>query len=478
MLIVWLAAGFGPVACQSGEVTPTPEPLATFLENARDLAADQQYNEAVRVLEQAADSYPTSARPLIQVGQIYLQQQQLLPAEDAFNRALARDLQNSLATAGLAETYLRQSNTLRSLSLWKEAATLDPELPGVFSGLGRVYLARLEFDAAREAFLEQLTYHPDDEATWFLAALSAPVDNKAARDYLAKLPADISESLAAQRDYLAATLDSVKNRSPKERSQAISIAMVQIEAWPLAIYALQIAAADDTASDAEKAETLAFLGHALAQYGRPALVTFRQAESLDASSPLPAYFQGIYLRQQHAYGVAEDMLLHAAALDEKNPAVYIELAKLKTEQGFLSAAEEYYMKAVEVAPDDVDLQLVQANFYAGRSYRLEEAGIPLAEALVEIDDKNAEAYDLLGWMQFLTGDLDEAETNLRRAIELDPQLMRARFHLARFLEAQGQLTDAHQAYQTITERDVTGAYRASAWEGIYRIEGQLDETEK
>ncbi|MCB0197287.1 MAG: tetratricopeptide repeat protein [Anaerolineae bacterium] len=477
-LIVWLTIGFGLVACQSDEATPTPEPLATLLDQARDLADDQQYNEAVAVLEAAAENYPTAAGPLIQAGQIYLRQQQLLPAEDAFNRALARDLENPLATAGLAETILRQGNTLQALSLWKEAATLDPELPGIYSGLGRVYLARLEFDEAEEAFSEQLTHQADAEATWYLAALSAPVDEEAARAYLAELPTDMPDHLAAQYDYLTATLDTAENGSPDERAQAIGIAMVQIEAWPLAIYALQIAADDDTASDAAKSETLAFLGHALAQYGRPALDMFRQAEVLDGSSALPAYFQGIYLRQQKAFGVAEDMLLRAANLDENNPAPFVELAKLKTEQGFLSDAEAYYMKAVEVAPEDIDLQLLQANFYAGRSYRLEEAGIPLAEALVGIDEDNAEALDLLGWMQFLTGHLEDAESNLSRAVELDPQFMRARFHLARFFEAQGQLTDAYKAYQAITEQDLTGNYRAAAWEGIYRIEGQLDEAEK
>lgn len=464
-------AGLMLMACRSSEPTPTPVPLADFLAQASTLVAEKRYHKAVERLEAAAEAHSASPVPFIQIGQIHLRQQQTALAEDAFNRALARDLANPIAIMGLAETQLRQGSTLRALSLWQEVVTLDPELPGVFTGLGRVHLARLEFDAAKAAFAEQLARQPEAEAAWYLAAMTAATDIEAARAYLTEMPANLSDDLVARRDYLAAVLDSAGDGPQSEVDQAVGVAMVQIEMWPLAIYSLQIANQAENRPDAEKAETLAFLGHALAQQGRPALETFRRAEALDPNSALPAYFQGIYLRQQNALGVAEDYLKRAAALDAKNPAVYIELARVKRDQGNLAAAEDYYMTAVETAPDDFSIQILQAKFYAGRSYRLEEAGIPLAEALIEADRDNAEAYDLLGWMQFLTGAVDNAETNLRRAVELDPDLISARYHLARLLETQGQLAEARQAYEVVTERDISGAYRGPAWEGVYRIEG-------
>lgn len=463
------------LACNSDEATPTPEPLVNFLDEATTLIEEQEYSQALVVLEQAAETHPQSPMPLIQVGQIYLQQQQIKPAEDAFNRALARDLQNPIATIGLAETYLRQGNLLRARSLWQDAVELDPDLPGAFTGLGRVHLVRLEFDKAAEAFREQLAHHPDDEAEWYLATLELPSDIAVAREHLGAISTDVSADLAARRDYVAAILEPFEaDASQSEIAQAAGIAMVQIEAWPLAIHALQLAGQIDDQPDQEKAETLAFLGHALAQYNRPAIEIFQQAEEIDPTSALPAYFQGIYLRQKNALNVAEDYLQRAATLDPDNPAIYIELARVKTDQGNLTAAEEYYMIAVEVAPDDLAIQTLQAKFYADRAYRLETAGIPAAEALVEIDEDNAELYDLLGWMQFLVGDLDNSETNLRQAIEIDPELMSARYHLARFLEAQNQLTDAEQEYQLITERDATDTYRPLAWEGIYRIRDRLE----
>ncbi|MCB9102441.1 MAG: tetratricopeptide repeat protein [Anaerolineales bacterium] len=463
------------LACQTVESTPTPESLQNFLSQATTFIDQERYSEAVDVLEHAAEAHSESPIPLIPLGQLYLHQQRNNLAEDAFNRALARDLENPVATVGLAETYLSQGNSLKALSLWQKVSETDPDLPGVFSGLGRAYLARLEFDAAQDAFLEQLSHSQDAEAQWYLASLVMPTDMTKARAYLAAMPTDISDNLFARRDYLNAILEPFGSDAPQAAiAQAEGVALVQAELWPPAIHALQIASQAEDQTDKDKAKSLAFLGHALAQYGRPAIETFRQAEMLDPASALPTYFEGIYLRQKGALNVAEDTLQRAASLDPKNSGIYIELARVKTDQGSLADAETQYMAAVEAAPDDRLIQTLQVKFYADHTYRLNEAGIPAAEALVEADKENAEAYDLLGWMQFLAGDLDQAETNLRQAIELDPKLMSARYHLARYLESQGQLTEAEQTYRLITEKDLAGTYRSSAWEGVFRIQKQLN----
>ncbi|MCB0168824.1 MAG: tetratricopeptide repeat protein [Anaerolineae bacterium] len=463
------------LACQTVESTPTPEPLQNFLSQATAFIHQEHYSEAVDVLEQAAEAHSESPIPLMQLGQLYLHRQQNNLAEDAFNRALARDLENPVATVGLAETYLNQGNSLKALSLWQKVSETAPDLLGVFTGLGRAYLARLEFDAAHDAFLEQLSHSPDAEAQWYLASLVMPTDITKARAYLAAMPPDISDNLVARRDYLNAILKLFGSDAPQAAiAQSEGIALVQAELWPLAIHALQIASQAENQTDQDKAKSLAFLGHALAQYGHPAIETFRQAEALDPASALPAYFQGIYLRQKGALNVAEDALQRAVLLDPKNPGIYVELARVKTDQGNLASAEAQYMAAVEAAPDDHQIQTLQVKFYADHSYRLNEAGIPAAEAFVEVDEDNSEAYDLLGWMQFLAGDLDQAETNLRQAIELDPKLMSARYHLARFLESQGRLTEAELAYRLVTENDLAGTYRSSAWEGVFRIQKQLN----
>jgi tetratricopeptide (TPR) repeat protein len=450
---------------------PPREPLPTYLNRAEAFVAQRQYSEALKTLEKAAELYPEETQPLIKIGQIYLSRRQWLLAEDAFNRALARNLRDPVATAGLAEVKLNQGDLTRALSLWQETTRLNPDLAGVFTGLGRTHIWRFEFEAAHDAFLTQLTHQSDPEAQWYLAALVAPSDLTAANDYLLAIPAGSSTDLFARRDYLLAALVPFTAESPQaEVAQATGIALTQVGFWPLAVHALTIAAEYPNQSPEEKAETLAFLGHALAQAGRPALDLFEQATALDPGSALPLYFYGIYLRRKGAWRAAEEQFEQAIALDPENAAIYVELAQVKVDQGNFDAAEGYYRAAAKLAEDDPQIQLLRVQFHANRGYRMAEAGIPAAQALIEADEDNAAAYDLLGWMQFLSGDSAEAEKSLRKAVELDPNLISARYHLARYLETEGKVTEAIEQYRQIVEWDTVGIFRDQATKALQRLE--------
>ncbi len=453
----WLLA-----ACSALVSTPPPTPATV---NLAPLLAERRYSEALTLLENAAASQPTDPTSLIQMGQIYLRQRRWLPAEDAFNRALARDPNNALATAGLAEAKQQQGNWPQALNLWQAAAGQNPQLPGVFSGLGRTLLARLEFEAAREAFAAQLEHQPDPEALWYLAALEAPLDVSAANQHLLEIPADAPPDVLARRDYLLAALVPFTAASPPgEVAQGVGISLAQAGLWPLAINALQTAqaVADPAAPPPEQAKTLAFLAHARAQARQPALDLFEQAMRLDPDSALPIYFYGIYLRQQNALKSARQHFQQAIQLDPDNAAILAELAQTSAEQGNFAAAEDFYRQAVEASGSSPELLLLQVAFHGGRGYRVAEAGIPAAEALLAGDEENAPGHDWLGWMYFLTGQPELAEESFRRALELEPNLISARYHLARLLQANRQPVSAAEEYRRVVDWDTTGLYRDRA----------------
>jgi tetratricopeptide (TPR) repeat protein len=276
-------------------------PLTSYFKEAETLLAEQKYSQAATLLEEAAQAHPEDTRTLLRLGQIYLRQGQPVAAEDAFNRSLARDLSQAPAMAGLAEVKLRQGDLGQALYFWQQAAAVDPDLPGVYTGLGRTHLLRFEFDQAKEAFLAQQARRPDPETQWYLAALEAPSDFATANHHLLSIPHNVSADLLARRDYLLAALVPFTAESAQaEIAQAVGIAFIQVEQWPLAVHALTAAAQYPDQAEAEKAESLAFLGHALAQAGRPALELFEQAAALKPDSALPLYFHGIYLREQGA----------------------------------------------------------------------------------------------------------------------------------------------------------------------------------
>ena len=166
---------------------------------------------------------------------------------------------------------------------------------------------------------------------------------------------------------------------------------------------------------------------------------------------------------------AEIMFQEAAELDPNNAAIYIELARTKAEQGDFSEAEAHYATAAGLAEDDLQVQLSWVRFHAFRGYNLTETGIPTAEDVVAAFEESAEAYDLLGWMQFLSGEPKKAEQSLRRAIELDPELVSAHYHLARQLEANNQPVAAIEQYQLVVDRDSSGLYRDRALKDLQRL---------
>lgn len=464
VIIFFLLAGLSCVP------KPQPAPPANFMIRAEPLIAERRYSEAVAALEEIAQAYPDTPLPLLKIGQIYLRQQRWLLAEDAFNRALAREPHNGLALAGLAESLYGQNRLDEAIKIW-QAAAANPHLPGVFTGLGRAYLAEFEFEAAQEAFLEQQRQQSDPEALWYLAALTAPSDLSAGRDYLQAITAPQGSSLAGRRDYLLATLKPFNDASPQTKvAKATGIALAQAQLWPLAIHALTLAKEKQGA--VADAETLAFLGYAQVQAGRPALDLFKQAQQADPKSALPLYFQGLYLRQKGTLRAAEAAFKQAVTLDPKNAAFYVEMAETKAQQGDLASAELWYEAAVQVSEKDLQFRLLQAKFFANWGYRMAEAGIPAAKAIIETDKNNAEAYDLLGWMQFLTSAPEGGETALRQALALNPDLTSARYHLARQLEALGRKTEAAEEYQRVIDWDSSGVFRDRALKDLQRLKAK------
>lgn len=451
---------------------PATLPPTEYRAEAQALLAERRYSEALTVLEAGAAAHPGDTGLLLRQGQIYLAQQRWFLAEDAFNRALARDLENVEATMGLAETLLQQRRHREALEKWQRATRLNPDQPGVFTGLGRTWLALFQFEEARTAFEAQQTRRADGEAAWYLAALTAPLEGAAAKSYLDSISAGAedarSTSLAARRDYLAAVLAPFDGETPPSVvAQATGIALVQIEQWPLAVHALEAA----LAAEANNAEGVTFLAHARAQAGQPALDLFTEARRLAPDSALPLYFEGLYLQQQTALQAAGDRFEQALARDPENAAIYFEMARTKEFQGDLATAEVWYQGAVDVAEEKATFRRALVRFYMNRTYNL-SAGIRLAEQLVANQPDDAELQDALGWLRFLSGAPDGGRAALQEAIRLDPTLVSARYHLARYYEVNRQSAAARTEYQRVIDWDTSGLFRDQAYVGLGRLEGR------
>ncbi len=445
-----------------GAVPTVPPPvgaIAPLWAEAADLRSLKSYAAAVEIYEQIAALSPRDPEPLLAVGEIYLAQHRWPLAEDAFNRALVRDGGNGRALAGLASARWEQGDPLRAVSLWETALTQNPNLPGVHVRLALAYLDLGRLADAEATLRRELVRFDDPVAHLYLAMIRSLADADGARRELAAIPDDGPPSVAAARDYLWAALDGAETAgSAAGAARSLGLAFAQIEEWSLA----RVALARALTLNPTDAETMAFLGHAEAQLGRPAFAHLSAAVAARPDWPLAHYLLGLYYLQQEVYEFAVEEFRVTLRLDPGNAQAQADLARAYVGLGQYLAAEEALMGAVESAPDDLTFRLALARFYADHTFRVADRGLAAAQAAADLAPDNPQARDLLGWMYFLAGDPERARLHLDSALRLDPELVSAHYHLGVVRDALGEEEAARFAFSRVVDLDTDGFYRDRA----------------
>jgi tetratricopeptide (TPR) repeat protein len=208
------------------------------------------------------------------------------------------------------------------------------------------------------------------------------------------------------------------------------------------------------------ARTHAYLGHVLGRLGEgvAALEHLLKALELDPDCAICHYFLGVQYRSWGLWSEARAEFERALAIDKDNAAIYVDIAQTYLKELDYVSAETWLKEAVEREPS---FRLILAQFYINHLIKVED-GLLLAREVIEHDPKNAIAYDLLGWAYYLTGRISEAESSLREALSLDPDLACAHYHLGVVLSAKGEKDSARWEYQRAMDLDMEGFYRERA----------------
>jgi tetratricopeptide (TPR) repeat protein len=448
--------------------TPPPvgaiQPLWT---QASHLQTIKSYAAAVEVYEQIAALKPQGTEPLLAIGDIYLAQHRWTLAEDAFNRALARDGGNVHALDGLAAARWEQGDQLGAIKLWETAlpprSTSYPRLESKLSHVRiRLALAYLDTDRPADAeamFRQELAHADNPVAHLYLAMVGAIDDPNSARRELAAISDDAPPAVVDARNYLLTALNQAEvAETAAEGAKSLGLALVQIEEWQLARVALERA----LMLEASDAEAMAFLGHTKSQLGRPAFSRLSAAVQAQPDWPLGHYLLGLYLLRQGAYQSAADEFLVTLELDPGNAQAQVDLAHAYVDLGNYLAAEEALVGAVESEPDDLTFHLALVRFYADHTLGITDRGLAAAQVAADLAPDDPQVYDMLGWMYLLAGDPALARSHLENALQLEPELVSAYYHLGVLHNVLDREEEARTAFSRAIDLDTEGFYRDHA----------------
>jgi len=182
---------------------------------------------------------------------------------------------------------------------------------------------------------------------------------------------------------------------------------------------------------------------------RAFLGTVRASEPLQQAQLVLA--EGQILRDAGKLEAAYMVLEEGARAHPANADLLYDYALLAEKSGRLEEMEKALRSVMEQAPDN-------HHAYNALGYSLADRNIRLQEALVLIDKAMQMApgdpfiMDSMGWVQYRLGNLNEAETHLRRAYALRSDVEIA-VHLGEVLWQKGQKADAQKLWREARAKD-------------------------
>jgi len=140
----------------------------------------------------------------------------------------------------------------------------------------------------------------------------------------------------------------------------------------------------------------------------------------------------------------------------------------------LQHAEEFAQKALGIDPQLSDAHVALARIY-GLRYDYPRAVAEFRKA-IDLDPKNAVAWDLLSWALAYQQPADalEAEKAAREAMRLEPSLLMANYHLGRALILQGRYPEARAAFEQIRQLNPSSSQTDLGLGQVYLAQGNSE----
>ena len=204
------------------------------------------------------------------------------------------------------------------------------------------------------------------------------------------------------------------------------------------------------------AEAYAYLGLCKDNLDKNGIIELLEAVELAPDLALPHIILGIHWINKSKNDMAMNEFERALNLDPNNPAILAQIGAVYEAKGEIPNALQAYQAAAEINPQDPDFWLLLAQISLQYEFDVSEIALPAARNALALKPLNAPALDALGYSYYLLGDMNFAEKYIHRAVELDPELASAQYHLGLLNFHQNKSEAAIAAFKLAQKLDPDG----------------------
>ena len=367
---------------------------------AQDLLLSLDYAGALAIYNGMVADDPSDSQSFLRISQIYRQQKDFDKAREANDKAKA------LEPASIEIRY-NEVNILEAEDRTQEAAQ---QLKDLLSSTGK-----RTYNQAERGNRVALLNH--------LAALYRSMDQVAPAIDAYRQMAEVNPDLAAQSE--AEIIEAY--RASKDFSKAQQEADAAIKKWP-----------DDRTIRVVRASMLAEMGKvddAAADLKK--LLGGKEDRETDLALA-QVYDKG---KRWDDMGKALDAAEKLSDTDEEKRDIWFTRGAMLERMKKLDAAEAQFRKVLVADPENAGAMNYIGYMLADANMRLEESLTLISQAL-DREPGNGAYLDSLGWVQYRLGRLDDAEKNLRRALDKTPRDPTVHDHMADVLMKQSKVKEA------------------------------------
>jgi tetratricopeptide (TPR) repeat protein len=470
-----------------------PKDVAAYQLMGAALIGEQRPDQAIIAFEKVTELLPNNSSAYVNLALVEVSLHHLPDAERHLKRAVSVDSADTQADVDLANFYRLQNRVPEAERALQAGIAKNPKGTALYIDWASMLTSQGKKDEA-DALLDKLRKQPGDSADAALAIGDFYFEQKETIRALAEYQRGLSLTpksleikkriqdlyLSTGKTDLAAELDKdLRKEGPKDITVRIDHARLLLAQANVrdAITDLQGVVADA----ADSAQAQYFLAMAYLQNGNPGQAQSALMDALKASPNLPIALQALS-RLSLERGDVSEAVTYAQELVDKFPTDYNYrnlLAAALARHGQGREAEEQFLVAKRLAPNDPDVRFGLAGLYGGEkkwpqaqseleailqhdphntmalgqladvltARNQSPQALSLVQQYVNANPNDANGHVVLGALNSSSKNYGAAEKEFERSLELDPNNVQAYLRLGQVYEVQGQSDLAIRRYQ-------------------------------